>query len=268
MDIVTILDNRKEADNIFTLDIDWKPGTRARGGQFVMIWIPNVDEIPMSIASVGDPVSLTIQIVGEASEFLSSLKPGDKIGIRGPYGNGFNLTGQNILFIAGGVGIAPIMPSLKLALNEGKNITLAMGGRAFSEMALISQLERMAGEGKINLHIATDDGSAGHHGFVTDLAEELISTNDFDQILTCGPEIMMMKIHEMATASQIPSQFSMERYMKCGIGLCGSCDCGGLQVCRDGPVFTGQQIDKLDDFGKFKRDRTGKKVGCTPASRL
>ena len=256
MNIVTILDNRKEADNIFTLEIDWQPEVQARGGQFVMIWIPDIDEIPMSISSANAPISLTIQIVGEATEYLSSLKPGDKIGIRGPYGNGFNLVGERILFIAGGVGIAPIMPALKFALSQGKKITLAMGGKTLSEMALISQLEAM----DIDLHIATDDGSAGYHGFVTDLVEKLLADNVYDQTLTCGPEIMMVKVHEMASAKQIPSQFSMERYMKCGIGLCGSCDCGGLQVCRDGPVLDGQQISKLEDFGKFKRDKTGKKV--------
>jgi len=261
MDIVTILDNRKEADNIFTLDIDWQPRGKPLGGQFVMIWIPDVDEIPMSISSVNDPVSLTIQKVGKASEALHSLKPGDKIGIRGPYGNGFNPIGQNLLFIAGGVGIAPIMPALELALKEGKNITLAMGGRTISEMALISQLEDMARDGKINLHIATDDGSEGHHGFVTDLVKLLLEENNYDQTLTCGPEVMMVKVHEMASARQIPSQLSMERYMKCGIGLCGSCDCGGLQVCRDGPVLDGQQVSELEDFGKFKRDKTGKKIG-------
>ena len=257
MDIVKILDNRKEADNIFTLDIDWEPETQACGGQFVMIWIPDVDEIPMSISSASQPISLTIQEVGKATEALHHLKPGDKIGIRGPFGNGFKITGQNILFIAGGVGIAPIMPALEKALTEGKKATVAIGGRTGGEIAFLEKLKSLG----VPLHIATDDGSAGFHGFVTDLAKELVSNNDFDQIVSCGPEIMMVKVLEIASFANIPIQCSLERYMKCGIGICGSCDINGLQVCKDGPVFDGQILSKLTEFGKVKRDKSGKKIG-------
>ncbi|MCK4757189.1 MAG: dihydroorotate dehydrogenase electron transfer subunit, partial [Thermoplasmata archaeon] len=217
MDIVKILDNRKEAGNIFTLDIDWQPRDQVCGGQFVMIWIPDVDEIPMSISSATYPISMTIQKVGKATEVLHNLKPGDKIGIRGPFGKGFSITGQNILFIAGGVGIAPIMPALERALAEGRKVMVAIGGRTGGEIAFMEKMKALG----VPLHMATDDGSAGFHGFVTDLAKELISNNNFDQIITCGPEIMMVKVLEIAGASNIPVQCSLERYMKCGIGICG-----------------------------------------------
>ncbi len=257
MHAVTILANRPEAANIFTLEIDWIPRDKLLGGQFVMIWIPGVDEIPMSLSSANTTSTLTIQKVGEASETLGRMKPGDKIGIKGPFGKGFEPTGQNLLFIAGGVGIAPLMPAIVTAQEQGKEITLAIGAASGDAIAFRDKLTSMG----IDIRIATDDGSEGHKGFVTTLVEELLAGGNYDQILTCGPEIMMAKLLELANLNKIPIQCSLERYMKCGMGICGSCDIDGLQVCKDGPVFDGQTLAGLEDFGKSKRDRSGKKIG-------
>ncbi len=257
MHAVTILDNRPEADNIFTLDIDWQPRGKPLGGQFVMIWIPGIDEIPMSISSANLPISMSIQVVGEASRALDKMGPGDKLGIKGPFGNGFKLTGQNILFIAGGIGIAPLMPAIEEAVAGEKKVTVAIGAASAGSIAFQKKLADM----NIDTHIATDDGTKGHKGFVTTLVEELLAGGNYDQILTCGPEIMMSKLVELANSNNIPIQCSLERYMKCGMGICGSCDIDGLQVCKDGPVFDGQVLAGLEDFGKSKRDKSGKKVG-------
>ena len=111
--------------------------------------------------------------------------------------------------------------------------------------------------------LCTDDGSVGYQGFTTGKLEELLrEDSEFDLIITCGPELMMKKVVEIGERYNIPVQVSLERYMKCGIGLCGQCalDEEGLCVCRDGPVFWGDRLKYISEFGKYKRDESGSKV--------
>jgi dihydroorotate dehydrogenase electron transfer subunit len=217
-------------------------------GQFVMVWIPGVDEIPMALSSEN---SITVQKVGDGTGALFGLGCGDKLGIRGPYGNGFS-RGEKMLAIAGGVGAAPLLP---LARTDCV-MTLLLGARTESELLFVDQLDECT-----DVLIATDDGSLGLHGFVTALMGDL-NLGAYDRIAVCGPEVMMRavlsKVEEKGMAHR--SEFSLHRYMKCGIGICGSCciDPSGLRVCRDGPVFSGEVLIK-SEFGHYLRDASGRK---------
>jgi dihydroorotate dehydrogenase electron transfer subunit len=219
-----------------------------RAGQFVMIWVPGIDEVPMALSSAR---SITVQKVGEATAALCNLQPGDLIGVRGPFGNGFPDDGR-ILAIAGGVGAAPLRPLIM----AGRVDTLLFGARSAGELLFLQEFASAA-----RVISATDDGSAGHHGFVTDLitAENPVA---YDRICVCGPERMMHAVLCALDQLEIAGRgfFSLHRYMKCGIGLCGSCciDPDGLRVCRDGPVFPGDVLLR-SEFGRYCRDASGRK---------
>ncbi len=218
-------------------------------GQFVMVWVVGIDEIPMALSH---PDAITIQKVGDATSALFLMKPDDMIGIRGPFGNGFSLFGR-VLAIAGGVGAAPL-----LSVARGwDTVTFLLGARTESELLFVKEIQEFC-----DLILATDDGSRGHHGYVVDLLKT-IQTDRYDTILVCGPEMMMVSVLDYLVSINLAriAQFSLHRYMKCGIGICGSCcmDPLGLRVCTDGPVFLGTQLIS-SEFGKYSRDASGSKT--------
>lgn len=218
-------------------------------GQFCMVWIPGVDEIPMAFSAAN---SITVMKVGDATSALFDLSAGDKIGIRGPFGNGFIPTGK-VLAVAGGIGVTPLFT---LAAT-GEVDTFVLGARTAEELVFTEDLENVS-----DLKIATDDGTRGTCGFVTDVLDQM-NLGEYDSICVCGPEMMMKGVLERLIALGIEDrgQFSLHRYMKCGVGVCGSCciDHEGLRVCRDGPVFTGDII-KNSEFAHYHREASGRKV--------
>ena len=252
--IVKIIDVIKENKGVCTLTFSDPLNTHP--GQFVMVWIPGVDEIPMSISINGETKGMTIKAIGKATTALNRLSPGAKVGIRGPYGTYFEKRSKDILVVAGGIGIAPILPFIEGRQDDDINITVALGAITKDELVFENRLK----EECKGLFIATDDGSAGFHGFVTDLAMEIAEKQKIDEILTCGPEIMILKMVEFAKKNDLKIQASLERYMKCGVGICDSCAINGYHICRDGPVFSEDILFKLNDLGKFKRDVCGRKV--------
>jgi dihydroorotate dehydrogenase electron transfer subunit len=249
--IISITD---ETPTIRTFRLDSLGWFRSKPGQFVMAWVRGVDEVPMTLSFVD---GITVQRVGEATEAMFGLREDDTLGIRGPFGNGWELVGNNILLVSGGVGSAPLAPLAEKAASIGVQVTTLAGYRTKEEVHFETRYNR-AGK----TLIATDDGSYGHKGFVTDLMKD-IDLNTFTQIYSCGPEKMMYRVlgildeHKMAARSQ----FSLQRYIKCGIGVCGSCcmDPGGLRVCRDGPVFKGDEL-LASEFGKYARDASGRRI--------
>ncbi|MGP8320729.1 MAG: dihydroorotate dehydrogenase electron transfer subunit, partial [Methanosarcinaceae archaeon] len=208
-------------------------------GQFVMIWIRGVDEIPMTLAYNN---AITVQKVGDATSALFELDVGDSLGIRGPFGNGFTLPqrDERILLIAGGVGAAPLAPLAEYSMCAGSDVTTILGARNADELIFA---DRFMAAGV--LYITTDDGSKGRGGFVTDVLNE-VDISEYDKIYTCGPEIMMARVLEILrnAGAHGRAEFSLHRYFKCGIGVCGACciDPHGLRVCKDGPVFNGELL--------------------------
>ncbi len=220
-----------------------------RPGQFVMVWVPGVDEIPMALSSSS---SITVQKVGDATAALFRKSEGEMLGIRGPFGNGFPADGR-ILAVAGGVGAAPLRPLVA----AGTVACLLLGARTRQELLFVGELSGMT-----RVLPATDDGSFGYHGPVTGLFSE-VDVGAYDRICVCGPEKMMYAVLALLDQQGIAERgyFSLHRYMKCGIGLCGSCciDPAGFRVCRDGPVFSGDLL-LASEFGRYCRDASGRRT--------
>ncbi|GFO96029.1 dihydroorotate dehydrogenase electron transfer subunit [groundwater metagenome] len=215
-------------------------------GQFVMVWIRGVDEIPMALSYEN---AITVQKVGTATSALFDLEECDSVGIRGPFGNGFDIKKGRVLLVAGGVGAAPLSPLAEKAGASGAKITTFLGAKTKEELLFKKRFEALG-----DVQIATDDGSEGKHGYVTQLLDNV---KNYAQIYCCGPEPMMKKVLDKVTPSK--AQFSLHRYIKCGIGICGACCVDGLRVCKDGPVFSGDVL-KRTEFGVYRRNECGERV--------
>ncbi len=215
-------------------------------GQFVMVWIRGVDEVPMALSYEN---AITVQKVGAATSALFELGECDFLGIRGPFGNGFDIKKGRLLLIAGGVGAAPLAPLAEKASSSEIEVTTLLGAKTKDELLFRKRFEA-AGD----VRIATDDGSEGTHGFVTELLE---AQESYNQIYCCGPEPMMKKVLDKVAHSK--AQFSLHRYIKCGLGICGACCIDGLRVCKDGPVFSGEVL-KRTEFGVYRRNECGERV--------
>ena len=231
-------------------------------GQFVMVWIPSIDEIPMGLSRInsGGSIAVTVERVGDATAALHNMKVSDLVGIRGPYGHGFNVIGKKPLVIGGGVGISPLLPLIEKMVEEHIPLTVILGAKDASKLIFRDHLNSLLSEIGSDLLISTEDGSLGTRGFAPKLAERLLEEQVFDQMYTCGPELMIHKVFEIAEKNGITLQASLERIMKCGIGLCGSCCIGEYQVCKDGPVFSSEELREMKaEFGLMRRDYYGRK---------
>ncbi|HDI72584.1 MAG TPA: dihydroorotate dehydrogenase electron transfer subunit [Candidatus Altiarchaeales archaeon] len=257
-EMVKVLEVKEETPSVSTIVLEKK--VKAKYGQFFMLWIPDVGEKPYTFSRLDDNLEITVKRVGPFSEKMCSLKKGDLIGIRGPYGGGyFNLTGKDICIIAGGVGIAPLMPLIEnqRESERERNFTVIFGANTKDELLFVDRIKKT----DVELIITTDDGSAGEKCPCHEVLSRITKKRRFDQILCCGPEPMMKEILEIAIKEKIPCQLSLERYMKCGIGICGSCslDPSGLLVCKDGPVFSAEKLIN-SEFGKYRRDASGSRA--------
>ena len=228
-------------------------------GKFAMVWIPGVNELPMSvmISNKENEAGFTVRKRGESSTALYNLKVGDKIGVRGPYGNSFDIKNGKILLIGGGTGLVPLMRLIRYA-NSSNEITLLMGSKTKEEVFFEERAKELISEDThLTIIPVTEDGSYGEKGYVTDILEKLLEENKYDAIYTCGPELMMYKVVQLANEKGIFVQASLERMMKCGVGICGSCCVGQDLACRDGTVFDGQHLAKNNEFGHFQRTKSG-----------
>lgn len=228
---------------------------KAQPGQFIMIWLPRIGERPMSLGG-GNPVTFTIASVGTFSDGMHRLKEGDRVSFRGPLGKAFDLTklktGNRILLVGGGYGVVPMAYLAREAKKKGIKSVAVIGARTVQDVIFENHF-REFGE----VHVTTDDGSYGMKGNVLHALNALVKHHRFDAIYSCGPERMLYAVARFAHDHKIPCQVSVERYMKCGVNICGACDVNGKTACNDGPVFSGEQALQFSEFGKTHRDACG-----------
>ena len=254
-EVVSVTERVLETPSTVTLRFPYAPPTEP--GQFVMVWLPGDDELPMSLSyTEGPSKGVTIKAMGTTTQRAQSIRPGDRVGIRGPYGNRFDLSPKRVLIVSGGSGAAVLAPAAERARALGSSIMVALGATRAPELLFKERFRAMGAR----LEVATDDGSEGTKGFVTIVAERLLETESFDAVWTCGPEVMMKKVIAAAARRSVPVFCSMERHMKCALGLCDACAIGPYHVCVDGPVFPARWLEGLSEFGSSHRDASGRRV--------
>lgn len=222
---------------------------RARPGQFVHITCGEAHFLrrPISICDVtGASLRLVFQVKGGGTEWLSERQPGDRLDVLGTLGNGFRLPalGERPAFLGGGIGVPPLLLAMKTAAAQGASPAAILGFRS-QEAVILEEEFRAAGP----TEVATDDGSYGTHGFVTDVLKRHLA--DYTGVCACGPKGMLRAVAALAGAAGLPCQVSMEERMGCGIGACLVCACALKgengetrygHVCKDGPVFDANDV--------------------------
>jgi len=260
-----------ECDGVKSFVFDRENSIIPQPGQFVMIWAPGVDEVPMSISSYNEKGewSITVKNVGECTNALHELTIGDYIGVRGPLGNFFQIPqdkNKKIFLIGGGIGMVPLRFLASELVKLGHKFTIIEGAKVENDLIFMDEFLDLNREGA-EFNYCTDDGSYGEKGFTTEIFENALKDMRYDEfkntiIYKCKYEIMMHKLLQICDEHEIEMHASLERIMRCGCGLCGLCtlDPIGLLVCKDGPIFSSELLKKMDDFGKFKREFSGKKI--------
>ncbi len=260
--IARVRRRRREAPQVWTVEIEEDAGAvnGFMAGQFNMLTVFGVGEAPISLS--GDPAAPgrlvhTIRGVGAVSSALLGLKPGDPLGLRGPFGQGWPLAeaaGRDVIVIAGGLGLAPLRPALYRLLAERERygtIRLLYGTRSPDDILFRRELDAWRRQPDLSVEITVDHAPAGWQGHVG-VVTTLISHASFDPMntiaLVCGPEIMMRfaiaALGDVGLGDEA-IYLSMERNMKCAVGLCGHCQFGPTFVCRDGPVFRYDRVRRI-----------------------
>jgi sulfhydrogenase subunit gamma (sulfur reductase) len=261
----TVVARTQESPTIFTLqlrldDAAAQAAYRFAPGQFNMLYLYGVGEVPISIMS--DPedrngVGHTIRAVGRVTQGLAALRPGDQVGLRGPFGRGWPLQemgGRDIVLVLGGLGCAPVVSVINYVLRRRERfgkLVIIQGVKHTEDLIWREQYDRWSTLPDTQVLVAADEGTAlwpWHVGHVTDLFGLAGFNPARAAAMMCGPEGMMRVAAEHLLARGLPESniyLSMERNMQCAVGRCGHCQLGGAFVCRDGPVFSWDQVKSL-----------------------
>jgi len=221
-------------------------------GQFVEVSMPGIGEVPITITSsptLKDGFEMVVRRIGSVTNAIHRLKPGDKIGIRGPYGHGYpvdEMKGRNLVFLCGGIGLVPQRSFINYILDNRSNygeLTVLLGSKCYAQRFFHSELTGWTKRSDINFFETVDqedDCWSGDVGVVTTLIPKIEPQLKSAQVFVCGPPIMykfvLMSLAEMG----IPKDkiyLNLERKMRCGVGKCGHCQINNFYVCIDGPVF-------------------------------
>jgi dihydroorotate dehydrogenase electron transfer subunit len=255
-----ILRVKTESPTVKTFTVKDRLCAKARPGQFLMLWVPRVDEIPLSVLNAGGgEASVAVKAVGEATRALHALRSGDTVGVRGPFGNSFTENRGRVLLVSGGTGTAPLLFLAEKLAARAERLSFVVGARTKSELLFLRELDALCtGRSKI---ATTEDGSYGLECLATEPLAEVLDREKFDVVYTCGPETMVRRVFELAEQRALGLEASLERLMRCGIGLCGSCVIGKYRVCRDGPVFSAAQLSEVkDELGISKLGFDGNRI--------
>ncbi len=232
----------RETPTVSTMYFTWDG--QIKPGQFIMVWVPGVGEIPMSLSHTGTEKGITVKNYGTVSDAVLKLQPGERIFFRGPYGNGFSDPGGKNLLVGGGSGMASLCP-----LISDKSFGL-VSARTKEELLFADRFK------PDNLVAITDDGSSGLSGYPADHLKNL-ELDNYDRIYVCGPEIMLRTVYDYVREKRPDTELSLERSMKCGIGVCDSCSIDGRQLCTEGPVFRADDINPDGEFGNERLSYSG-----------
>ncbi|MEW1908086.1 FAD/NAD(P)-binding protein [Kitasatospora sp. NPDC085895] len=213
-------------------------------GQFAMVYAFGVGEVPISVSAVGDrTVTFTVRAVGAVSAAICRSAPGGALGLRGPFGTGWNLDGtdgSDVLVVAGGLGLAPLRPAVHRLLGGAGRLTVLVGTRTPADLLFPGELARWSDRCRVEVTVDRPTPQwRGSVGVVTALLDRVAVGAGTATALVCGPEVMMRRTADALLARGMPPeriQISLERNMRCGTGHCGHCQLGPLLLCRDGPV--------------------------------
>lgn len=263
-----VLRHKRETDDTFSLelDVEHRQAFRFAPGQFNMLYVYGVGEVPISIS--GDPQNSSVLVhttreVGTVTRIMRRLKAGDMLGVRGPFGTAWPVKeaeGRDVVLIAGGIGLAPLRPVIYHVLahrDRFERVVVLYGARTPEDLLFRSEIERWSSRLDVDVHVTVDRATRSWYGNVG-VITTLIPRAPFDPrnalAMVCGPEVMMrFTAHELQGRGLGLEQIyvSMERNMKCGIGLCGHCQHGPNFVCKDGPVFRYSRINELFGIREF-----------------
>jgi NAD(P)H-flavin reductase len=255
--VATIVAIHEESANTrtYTLELDDAEARRQyrfQPGQFNMVYVFGVGEAAISISSnPAEPLQLahTIRHVGSVTRAIARMGVGGKLGVRGPFGNGWPLAQcreRDLVLVAGGIGLAPLRPAIySILANRDRygRVILMYGGRSPGDLLFRDELERWREEGRMDLMVSVDYAIAEWHGpvgVVTDLIKRLRLRPERTSVMVCGPRIMNRFVTWQIMRLRLPPDqlfVSLERNMRCGVGRCGHCQYGPKFVCKDGPVF-------------------------------
>ena len=229
---ITEIEDENTRVRTLTLDLH----LQAEPGQFIMAWLPGLDEKPFSLVQ-SDPVTLTVARVGPFSSAVHRLEIGEPLWIRGPLGSAFRLPEDKpssgaLMLVGGGYGVAPLHFLAQRAVDAGWAASMIIGARTKSDVIFADRFRALGAK----VAITTDDGTLGQQGVATDAAQQLLDQSTYRALYACGPEPMLKAIEELAQSRKLSAQLSYERHIRCGFGICGSCARGGWRVCKDGPV--------------------------------
>lgn len=261
----------RETSSIFTLDLRFTATEQHQTyqfypGQFNMLYLYGVGEVAISIVSDPDEkhfLSHTIRAVGRVTKALHMLKPGDRIGIRGPFGRGWPMRaaeGQDILIVTGGLGCAPTVSMINYILarrTQYGQLKILQGVKHSDDFIFRKQYAQWKQSPDTEIYIAADQAGKKWPwaiGYVTDMIQQLSFNSHNTLAMMCGPEMMMHAAIRALLKKNITEDkmyLNMERNMECGLGHCGHCQYGGLFLCQDGPVFAYPEIKALFDVAGF-----------------
>jgi NAD(P)H-flavin reductase len=256
-----VADVKRELEDVFTVGFDVPGGFAFRPGQFNMLYVHGVGEVPISISGdPADPTRLahTIRSVGTVTRAMESLGAGSWLGVRGPYGTWWPLEearARDVLFVTGGLGLAPLRAAILHVLAHRAHygrVTILFGARSPSQLLYRADLERWRGRFDGWLEATVDRAGPdwfGPVGPITRLVADVPVTPE-TAVLVCGPEIMMRFVVCELERRGVPDTsigLSMERNMKRAVGLCGHCQLGPSFVCKDGPVYRFDRVAALFD---------------------
>jgi len=256
---IVAADQMTETERFFRLEMEGEP-LAYEPGQFVGVTVFGVGESPISICSSptqGETIELTVRSVGLVTDALRTFEAGDRVGIRGPFGNGFDygaMKGQDVLFVAGGLGLAPTRSLIRYVLDKREDfgkVTILVGAREPNLLLFREEIAEWVERSDADTLVTVDQPDKdwkGNVGVITRLFRQVEIDPARTYAVVVGPPVMFKFTVLEALAAGVPEHriiCSLERHMKCGVGKCGHCQIRGVYVCRDGPVFTYEQVKRL-----------------------